>query len=530
MTHVLIAVIAVLSIWDYPVRHRDHVRLRRQFVEAMRSGGTATMEETCRKGVELLPDDPTWRYNMACSLAYFPKRKNEALDALEKAIDLGFRDADAIAKDSDLKRISGERRFEELVEYAKEMSRRPILLGPMAVVPATGVFGRSIVLGEQNLGWDFDSGCFIAHMKMATASAGGNTGDLYVNRDKGHSPLDVASYPGITPVGFDEEGRSRGMDTDIPNTLFPYPVFGNSSRAFTAGPYWRSIPRALMTTESPKLGAMMRFYLSNQIWVFPAHTDTPPRGTHGDVFASIAPYWIATVGSSWSDRPYLSGALKASAAFPTGTKRELVVRKLLAPTIQTLIRKSLVGVTNETEYLSARAHPTAFPANGLDVRRLVAMAAAMKPAQIPPLAPLSVAAGKTKDTPTWPELTYATPFAVAFVLRAEDESRSFIISSKGAEEYAFVQTHGTGVDVRIEQPRPNVAKVTIDRKGLSPTNRVDITVVARNKGTGWGAPSYVSFARMDPSAPYSDPALTPLPQPSAEPAGGSRPKTGAEKK
>ena len=64
---------------------------------------------------------------------------------------------------------------------------------------------------------------------------------------------------------------------------------------------------------------------------------------------------------------------------------------------------------------------------------------------------------------------------------------------------------------------PNVAKVTIGRNGLSPTNRVDITVVARSKGTGWGAPSYVSFARMDPAAPYSDPALTILPQP-AEPA------------
>ena len=41
----------------------------------------------------------------------------------------------------------------------------------------------------------------------------------------------------------------------------------------------------------------------------------------------------------------------------------------------------------------------------------------------------------------------------------------------------------------------------------------DVAGFARNPGTGWGAPSYVSFARMDPDAPNSDPALTPLPAP-----------------
>ena len=270
-----------------------------------------------------------------------------------------------------------------------------------------------------------------------------------------------------------------------------------------------------MTVEARRLQAMVRFYLSNQTWVFPANADTAPVGSHGDVFASIAPYWITTVGRSYSDMPYLRGALKASAAFPPATKRELVARGLLAPTIQTLIRKSLKSVTNETDYLTARAHPTAFPANGLDVRRLVGMAAAMKPEHIPPLAPITVAAGKVADKPVWPELTYVTPFAVAFVLRSSDETRSFILSSAGADEFAFVQTHGVGVDVKIERPRPNVAKVTLGRKGMSPTNRVDIAVVARGKGTGWGAPSYVSFSRVDSSAPYSDPALTPLAQPDA---------------
>ena len=302
----------------------------------------------------------------------------------------------------------------------------------------------------------------------------------------------------------------------FPNMLFPYPVFGNASLAMTQGPYWRSLPRAMMTSESMLLGRMARLYLSNQTWVFPSHADTAPVGTNGDVFASIAPYWMVTAGRSWSDQPYLRAALEASRSFNPQVKAEVVKRGLLAPTIQTLIRKSLKGVTNEVDYLSAKAHPTALPPGGVDSARLTAAAKAMTAGTIPPLAVVSVTASPPKQRLTLPELTYASAFAWAFVLRADDEVREFFITAKGAEEYAFVKTHGEGVDVRIERMRPDAVKVTINRRGMSPTNRVDITVVGRNAGTGWGAPSYISFARMDPSAPYSDPVLTVLPQPKAK--------------
>ena len=38
------------------------------------------MERVCRSGVKLLPEDPVWRYNLACSLAYLPDRRDAALD------------------------------------------------------------------------------------------------------------------------------------------------------------------------------------------------------------------------------------------------------------------------------------------------------------------------------------------------------------------------------------------------------------------------------------------------------------------
>ena len=511
MNAVLCVLLAALSIWDYPARYPSHERLRRQFQAACRKGDVAEMEKACQQGVELLPDDPTWRYNLACSLAHFENRQNEALDALEKAIDLGFRDSKAIRADADLANLSKVRRYEELVEYADEMSRRPIMFGPLAVVPATGVFGQSVALGEQNLGWDFDIGCFIANMKLSVATAGGNTGDLYMNRDGGHSPLNIDAFPGITTVRLDQEGRNRSMDLDIPNLLAPYPMFGNCSRAFTQGPLWRSLPRVLLTAEAWRLKMMVKFYLSNQTWVFPSNADTAPVGTNGDVFASIAPYWIVTAGRSYSDMPYLRAALQASRAFQTDVKQEIVKRGLLAPTIQTLIRKSLKGVTNEVAYLSATAHPTAFPPKGVDVPRLVSAAGAMTAKSIPPLAVISVTAEPPAAAPSHPELTYATAFAWAYVLRSDDERRVFKIKACGAAEYRFAQTHGKGVDVAIEQTAANEARVTTSRRGLSPTSRVDVAAFGRNPGTGWGAPSYVSFSRMDPSAPYSDPLLTPIP-------------------
>ena len=507
--------LALLSVWDYQARYPEHNRLCHQFRVAVREGDTATMEETCRKGVKLLPEDPTWHFNLACSLAYFAKREGEAFDELEKAIDFGFRDRKRIESDTDLKRLAKSPRYEQLLVYADLMKERPILSGPLSAVDATGVFGKPVVLGEQNLGWDFDSGSFVARLKLAAGTSAPSVGDLYMNRDGRHSSLNLNDFPGITDVRLDTKGRASGKDMSFPNMLFPYPVFGNASLAMTTGPYWRSLPRAMMTTESASLGRMVKFYLANQVWVFPSHADTAPVGTNGDVFASIAPYWLTTAGRSYSDQPYLRAALEASRSFNPQVKAEIVKRGLLAPTIQTLIRKSLKGVTNEVEYLSARAHPTALPPGGLDLARLNAAAKAMTVEAVPPLAAVSVAPAPVRQKLAVPELTYASAFAWAFVLRADERIRQFTITARGAEAFSATVTHGDdgGGGVRISTVRPDVFMVTIDGTALSPTNRVDITVVGRNAKTGWGAPSYISFARMDPSAPYSDPALTVLPQP-----------------
>jgi Tfp pilus assembly protein PilF len=63
--------------------------------------------------VLLRPDDASVLYNAACALCSMQKRP-EALDALRKAWDAGFRDPDWARRDPDLAILHGDPEFERL--------------------------------------------------------------------------------------------------------------------------------------------------------------------------------------------------------------------------------------------------------------------------------------------------------------------------------------------------------------------------------------------------------------------------------
>ena len=65
--------------------------------------------------VRLAPRDPTVHYNLACSLALLARRE-AALDALERAAELGYRDTEHLLADEDLASLRAEVRFQALVE------------------------------------------------------------------------------------------------------------------------------------------------------------------------------------------------------------------------------------------------------------------------------------------------------------------------------------------------------------------------------------------------------------------------------
>ncbi len=103
-------------------------------------------------------------------------------------------------------------------------------------------------------------------------------------------------------------------------------------------------------------------------------------------------------------------------------------------------------------------------------------------------------------------MTYATKCAWAFTLRTADAKRSFaIIADEGADEYAFATVHDPAGACTLERLSSVSARVTLDKTKMNPVSRVDVALFARRAGSGWGAPSFVSFAVSDPSAPYSDP-------------------------
>lgn len=75
-----------------------------------------------RKLVRLVPDNPTVHYNLACSLAILGQR-DDALDALERSVALGYDDADYMRRDQDLEQVWGEPRFQELIAALEARSR-----------------------------------------------------------------------------------------------------------------------------------------------------------------------------------------------------------------------------------------------------------------------------------------------------------------------------------------------------------------------------------------------------------------------
>ncbi len=74
-----------------------------------------------RRLVRLLPENPTAHYNLACSLALV-SRKSDALKALRRAVELGYRDLDWMVQDPDLEGLKEHPQFVELLDQLKPQS------------------------------------------------------------------------------------------------------------------------------------------------------------------------------------------------------------------------------------------------------------------------------------------------------------------------------------------------------------------------------------------------------------------------
>ena len=529
---------AVSNVFEMPQAFPQHLQLQQRLIQTVRAGRTEEMERVCREGVALMPNDANWQYNLACALAYRAD-KSEALAALERAIMLGFRDPAAIRADNDLKQLATQPKFAELVKLAESLRGKPVEGAPR-VGPATVFMGLPAEVNGSNTVWDFDAGCFKtlftlknAELRKVSSYAGeyhgpaseligswlkedaasGNFGDLYVNRDGGHSTMTVTNFPGLTPVVYGAEARGQNVHLGMPNGMFDQPVIGNSSMSMTQGPFWRSLPRAIVTDPQQPVMAF-RLYLANQCWFYPEHLDYDP-GT-GDLYPANTPYYVTSQGSSYSDVPFMEAFTAAMAAFQPAVKRELIARKWLAPTLQMIFRATQKTVKAPEDYLTGAAHPVVFDAVNLDAEAMVKLANALKLEDIAP----PVGLRTMKDAQTEPGIDYFdmrpeglfdTPFAIARVVRGMAFKRSMTIEASAPVKpdvavYRWAVLQGDPAKIEIKPLTPNASRVEITVSyhgtyrpqgpaGRPPplqSSRVDIGCFQK-AGERWSAPSFVSF-------------------------------------
>ncbi|MFA7172759.1 MAG: tetratricopeptide repeat protein [Kiritimatiellia bacterium] len=484
-------VLAEIPLFEKPQSFKQHTLLAHQMVQALRAGNIEQMEEVCRQAVEIMPEDATWTYNLACALAY-REDKHEALQMLERAIQLGFRNAEAIEADNDLKQLKKEARFVELVAQARELKNTPVP-GVPVLVPPTVMMGLPMEINPSNTVWNMDFGCFQSFFRLLSPAGGdedrakayggpvaelirgwlsegvaaGNRGDLYMNRDRGHSKIGIADFPALTPVVYSAEGVTANADYNLPNTIFEYPLIGNSSMAMTQGPYWRSLPRMALSDQFSSI-LHCRLYLSNQMWVYPEHEDYDSE--LGDLFPMNAPFYTVAQGSSYSDKVFMRAFAAAMAAFTPETKQYLIGSKLMAPTLQMLLRYTSGGLKKPEDYLDGAAHPAVFDGKDLNVTNLVQMAHELKPDDVLPVVNLQITREDQNISGVdyfdrMPEALLNTPCGIGRIARGVGYERKMVVQAqaaiKGTAEYQWVLLQGDPQKVQITKLSADGSRVEI---------------------------------------------------------------------
>ena len=338
----------------------------------------------------------------------------------------------------------------------------------------------------------------------ATGQAAGNHGDLYDNRDRGHSKLRAPLHPQMSQILYAPELRKQEIDYGLPLVmLYDRPVIGNSSTAIRGGKLKRSLPRLALTGFGPE-GPQRLFqnYITGQIHVFPEHRDHDPKA--GDLFPANTPYYLISQGSSGSDKPHLEALAMILAAFTPDTKAFLMAKGLLAPTVQMVFRRSQTGIRTREAYLTGFAHPTVFDAARIDLVRMVSLANALHPKDVPPLVSLRV----IEEGFARRERLFDTPAAISRIWRSDQGQHSMVVTTEDtrapndqALRFEWVVLRGNPDHVRITPLTEDGARAQIEFDWQDPgpvpgqpaliTDRVDIGVFAHN-GIHDSAPSFIS--------------------------------------
>jgi len=551
--------------FDLPRLQQIRNQAVQQSGRLLAAGKLAEAERLLAASVEQLPHDPLLNYNLACAYAR-QGEKQAALDALQQAIDYGFRQPKQLAEDDDLAAVRDLPRFKQLVE-AVGSDEPPKSSGwKFQITPATPSNGQ-VVIDSDNVAFNPKLGLFqvvvqfpesteaaistdrgqVGQLLRQWADAGtaaGNWGDLYDNHDSDHSNMRYQDFPQLTRVEFSAEAKKRNLHHGLQrHFLFNRITIGNSSTALTAGPIWRSQPRFALTTPG---GAQFLYlqYRANQLYFYPEHRDHDVGhngdGGFGDVYPANTPYMVISQGSSGSDRVFMNATAATLAAFRPEVKQKLAQKGMLMPTVQMLLRRTNKQVTSNQDYLTGKAHPTVFDGKQLNPPAMARTAQAMQADSLPPLVTLNVVKenegklGVDYFDAQPREKLFDTPCAIARVVKSSEYERRMIVSADGIDlnnkplEFHWVVLRGDGerIDIRRLDNSGSIAEIVVPyhrRRPVSPgsnleSNRVDIGVFVSN-GDYYSPPSFISFYYLDnefreydeqqriKSIDYTDPAV-----------------------
>ncbi|SFI65110.1 hypothetical protein [Albimonas pacifica] len=510
--------------------------------EAFQDGRPVEGDAALQRAVAVWPKMQGLRVALA-QLRARQGRLEEAEAQLQAAADAGFRSPEQIVGAQVFAPLQGRPAFQAAL--ASMQGPAPGTARPAPVmIPAPIVDGEAVI-AESNSAWSEVDGVVRAafilpaatgpeplvmggdspeaqalRRLVASGAASGNRGDFYENRDDDHARLPVGVFrqllrlehsPAVRAQGFGH-GLAEGIAVSLDGEDYP-PIFGNSSTAYTGKPYWRSMARLGLTKAgAPK--ELWREYASNQLYIYPEHKDHD--GFYGDVFPANTPYMIVSQGSSGSPHTAMRAVAMMLAALRPDTKAELIRRRMIAPTLQMLWRRGQEGIETDEDYLSAAAHPTVFDPKTAEPLRMIEMANALTPDQIPPLVTLQVLQ-ESQPTPGitlfgdgLSETLFDTPSAIARAFRGTGRTLRLEVAAaarNGPEgrpvAFRWRVLRGDPDKVRVTPAgeRGERAQIEVDwhdtvaapPRGLR-SHRVDIAVFAEVEGAPLSAPAFVSVA------------------------------------
>jgi hypothetical protein len=534
------------SVFDMPAQQGAYMQASRALTQLFAAKRYAQAEAICQQLTQRFPDNAGAYYNLACARAMQGKTE-PALKVLAIAVDKGFRDVAKIETDSDLASLRKTTRYTSILKAANQ----PIDAAAkpdremLAAAPENGV----ATIAETNTGWNARLFAFYTAFKVPSekpgteapvlgdlkgqvaacekvrgwykaGTAAGNHGDFYHNNDRDHSNMHFKAFKQLTRIEYGKE--SRGAHDRYTTGLaewfvFNVPTIGNSSTAHTKGPFWRSQPRFAMT-DRRRIMLQATHYLSNQLYFYPEHKDYDDD--KGDVYPANTPYVVISQGSSGSDKAFMNAFMLSMAALRPTTKKRLVEKGALMPTLQQTFRRCYAlskGADVNMHYLSGVAHPVVFDGGKIGWDQMIEAAHALKPDELPPIALI-----EAKDLPPpadappvmspHPEQLFNTPAAVARVYRRLTPSYTIALSAAKSKDindrkltYKWVVLRGdadaitikptnkTGSHVQVTVPWFEAFPVAAGGKKL--TNRLDIGLFAYN-GKHYSAPAFFTLHRL----------------------------------